>query len=243
MVQDLKCLSSLFLCTLLALLTASCAGKHTPSICEQLDDPELYIETSDPFEPVNRVVFEFNTDLDRALFERTALFYRKVTPEPVERGFSNFFDNLKEPRNILARALTANFDGVAQSTTRFVINTTVGFAGWLDVAGNVGIPYRDFRIGDALGYWGLPEGPYLVMPFFGSTNARNSVGSFVHHKHTYVIKHIEKSENQLFVQQMSYLDARVRLLDFTDLLKIQPDPYLFARESYRQSRLNEICTP
>ncbi len=243
MMRDHKRLTPLLACILLALFTASCANRHVPAACEQLDDPELYIETSDPFEPANRAIFDFNDALDKAFFEKTAKSYRKITPDPVERSISNFFNNLKEPRNILARTATANPDAAAQSAIRFVVNTTIGIAGWLDVAGELGIPYRDYEIGDSLGYWGVPEGPYLVMPFFGPTNARTGVGSLVQNKHTYVIKHIKKSENQVFVQQMSYLDSRARLLKFTDVLKLQPDPYLFARESYRQSRLNEMCTP
>ena len=243
MMQACKRLTSLFSCILLALLTASCANKYVPAACEQLDDPELYVETSDPFEPVNRAIFDFNDNLDKALFEKTAKIYQEVTPDPIKRSVSNFFNNLKEPRNMLARTATANLDAAAQSAARFIINTTFGIAGSLDVAGELGMPYRNFKIGDSLGYWGVSEGPYLVMPIFGPTNARTGVGSLVHNKHTYVVKHIEKSENQAFVQQMSYLDSRTRLLKFTDVLKLQPDPYLFARESFSQSRLNEMCAP
>ncbi len=243
MLRISSCKIWLSVCLFAAVFTSSCTTKYSIPGCEQLNDPELYTETSDPFESINRSVFRFNTVVDELLFEKTARKYHEITPDSVEKGVSNFFKNLKEPRNIVASTLALNFDVAAQSSLRFMMNSTFGLVGWIDLAGEAGMKYRNFGFGHTFGSWGIGPGPYLVVPFLGPSSVRDSVGSLLHKRHTYVVKHIKKSETQLLVQQISLLDTRARLLNFTDLLKIQPDQYLFARESYTQTQLNEICSP
>ena len=232
----------LLLCITVSFYLAGCSTKYQSPACDQLD-PELYVEASDPFEPVNRGIYRFNDSIDKAMFERTARMYRKVTPDTIERGVTNFFNNLKEPRNIASSLFLGKPEATAQSTLRFVLNSTVGLGGVIDVAGYSGLPYKNYTLGQAFGYWGIPSGPYLVLPFLGSSSVRDGLGDLVTHQHTYIIKNIQKSEHQLFVQQMSFIDARARLLTFTDLLEEQPDPYLFVRESYHQTSLNAACNP
>ena len=229
-----------FALTVCVLLVSGCAKNYSPTACEALD-PEFYTEASDPFESINRSIFNFNLTLDKALFEPTARTYKKITNDDLEKGISNFYNNLREPRNMTAAALMGNLPGAVASGTRFVVNSTFGLAGFIDIVGAAGLPYSNYDFGHVFGRWGVSEGPYLVAPIFGPTNVRDATDFAIHTRYTYVEKHIEKSEHQLIVQQISLVDTRAKLLPFTDLLEEQLDPYLFVRESYRQTRLNTIC--
>ncbi len=232
------CFALLFLSSLL--LSAGCA-KNIPAACDALD-PEFYVETEDPFESYNRAMFDFNLEFDRTFVSPTARAYRENVNENVQHSVSNFFNNLKEPRNFFAAAMMGNVESAANAAVRFTFNSTLGLAGFIDIGEAAGMPYADYEFGHALGYWGIGSGPYIVLPVVGPATPRSLVGSAVHSQHTYVVRYIKKSEEQLFVQNMQWLDARVRLFPFTDLLEKQPDPYIFARESYQQTRLNKICS-
>ena len=223
-------------------LIAGCAKKHTPEQCEALD-PEFYVEEDDPFESYNRAMFDFNLEFDRVLVAPTAKLYRDHASEPVQRGVSNFFNNLKEPRNFFAAAMMGNPEGMANSTIRFSVNSTLGLGGFIDIGQAAGIEYTDYDFGQAMGYWGIGSGPYIVLPIFGPATPRSIAGSWTHNRYTYIVPRIRKSEEQLFVQNMQWLDARAKLFPFTDILEEQHDPYIFARESYRQTRLNKVCSP
>lgn len=226
-----------------AWVVAGCASTYSPTACNALEDPEEYTETYDPFESVNRAIFDWNMRSDKAIFEPMAREYKRIMPDPVETGISNFYRNLKEPRNMISSALSGELGITAESGVRFTVNTTVGLLGFIDIADSAGIAYRNYDFGHMLGHWGVGDGPYIVYPFAGSSNLRDSFGSVTHQHTTYVEKRIKKPEHQLFVQAGSFVNTRVGLLPFTDILADQPDPYLFARESYRQNRLNTICNP
>ena len=223
-------------------LPAGCAKSYAPSACEALD-PEYFVETEDPFESYNRAMFDFNLEFDAAITEPTARFWREKTNKHVQRGVSNFFNNLKEPRNFFAATFMGNAEGMTSASSRFVMNSTVGIAGFIDVGHAVGLQYTDYDFGQAFGYWGIGRGPYIVLPIVGPSTPRSMTGSLIHNRHTYLISRIDDSEGQLFVQYMNWLDLRARLIPATDLLKEQPDPYIFARESYLQTRLNKVCSP
>jgi len=234
------CLRPIALIVAAAIAASGCAKNYSPDLCESLD-PEYYTETHDPFENMNRGIYSFNEKVDAALIEPFARSYRDNTPDPVQLAVSNFFNNLKEPRNTVASILIADAPGAASSGFRFIVNSTFGIAGLIDIAGHGGLDYESTDFGQVAGYWGVGDGPYIVIPFVGPSNARDIMGSAVHNRTTYVVKRIEKDEHQLLVQNFAWVDARAKLLPFTDLLEDQPDPYIFVRESYRQSRLNAIC--
>ena len=223
-------------------IPVGCAKNYTPAACEALD-PEFYVEPEDSFESYNRAMFEFNLEFDRVLVAPTARFYRKNTNETVQRGVSNFFDNLKEPRNFVAATLMGNAEGMVHSSLRFTLNSTVGLGGFVDVGQAAGMQYTDYDFGHVMGYWGIGSGPYIILPIVGPATPRSMTGSWIDNRYTYIVPRIKKSEHQTFVQYMQWLDARARLLPLTDVLEEQPDPYIFLRESYRQTRLNRICSP
>lgn len=135
-------------------------------------------EISDPLEFVNRYTFEFNDFLYLNLLEPLADGYQAVTPDPVEKGASNFFRNLKYPVRLAGNLLQGRLEGAWVETGRFAINSTAGVLGVFTPAdkmsGFAPIPKED--IGQALGSWGIGEGPYLVLPLLGPSNLRDLGG-------------------------------------------------------------------
>jgi Surface lipoprotein len=121
----------------------------------------------DPWVRFNRPVHVFNERVDDFVLEPAALFYRRMTPDPVERAILNFFDNIASPISITGAALQADGERTAIATGRFLVNSTVGLAGLLDPATSMGLPDVDEDIGQALEVWGFEDSPYLVLPFIG----------------------------------------------------------------------------
>ena len=124
----------------------------------------------DPLEPMNRVIFGFNEVIDDNILEPVAEGYRFVTPDPIEDSVSNFFNNLGEINTIVNSALQMKLDKTMSSTSRFVINSSVGILGLFDVATSLGIERHREDFGQTLGYYGISPGPYLVLPFFGPSS-------------------------------------------------------------------------
>jgi len=170
-----------FVCVLVAQI--SWAGLNAT---EFVSDEELFredIESSgprvnDPFEPLNRFTFGVNDFIYLNLVQPVANGYQAITPDPIEEGADNFFNNLKYPVRFAGNLLQGRLKGAWVETGRFAINSTVGIAGIFTPADNVQglepIPRED--IGQALGSWGIGEGPYLVLPLFGPSNLRDFVG-------------------------------------------------------------------
>lgn len=150
-----------------------------------LTEAELYgedvtggLEISDPFESVNRYTFEFNDFVYLNLVQPLADGYQWITPDPVEKGASNFFNNLKYPVRLAGNLLQGRLSGAWVETGRFAINSTVGVLGVFTPADNMSgfepIPKED--VGQAFGSWGIGEGPYLVLPLLGPSNLRDLGG-------------------------------------------------------------------
>lgn len=135
-----------------------------------------HAEETDPFEPVNRVVFTFNDALDQAVLRPVSQFYALVAPDPIERGVRNFFSNVGEVRNATNNLFQAKWGATLVSSGRFAINSTVGMLGVFDVAGPLGLSRTREDFGQTLGYWGVPSGPYLVIPLLGPSSVRDSTG-------------------------------------------------------------------
>ncbi len=130
----------------------------------------------DPLEPMNRRIFWFNEQADRFVLEPVARGWDRVMPGTVQTGFSNVFDNLRTPVVFLNNVLQLKPKAALIDLGRFVCNSVVGFAGVLDVATYLEIPEHDEDFGQTLGYWGVPPGPYLVLPLLGPSNPRDTVG-------------------------------------------------------------------
>ncbi len=236
-------LTALALATAVAIIAGCASDNHQPAICAALDDPEDYTETHDPMEPFNRSVYDFNVAADKAILEPVARSYQKNVPILVRNRVTDFTNFLKEPRNLASTLMRGKLQESAQVTLRIATNAVLGIAGTVDIAGHAGIEYRNHTFGDAFAHWGIGDGPYVVVPFFGPTNARDGTGNLVRHVYVNTTKRISSSDLQLGTQTAGIVNNRARLLPLTDVVEQQPDPYIFVRESYRQNRLNQICNP
>lgn len=152
---------------------------------EYLSEEELFGEDvlngggiSDPLESINRAIFQFNDFLYLQVFDPIGQVYSAITPDPVEQGATNFFQNLKYPVRLVGNLLQGRFAGAWTETERFLLNSTVGVAGTMRPSDSyerlAPIPSED--IGQALGSWGIGNGPYLVLPIFGPSTLRDLVG-------------------------------------------------------------------
>lgn len=199
-------------------------------------------EVSDPLEPVNRAIFAFNDTVDVYLFEPAARGYDAILPIPAQSGVSNFFDNLNYPIHLVSDLVQFKFSQALIHTERFLINTTVGFVGFVDVAERMNIPKHEEDFGTALGYHGVAEGPYIVLPFLGPSNARDAVGRLVDAflTPTYAINYFDVDsafEITLALRALDAINTRAQLLEAIETGKAGTlDYYSFAKSSYHQHR-------
>jgi phospholipid-binding lipoprotein MlaA len=138
--------------------------------------PDGNADPHDPLEPVNRAVFDFNTALDDAVIRPVAQAYRDAVPAFVRDRIRGVMDNLAEPRIFVNDVLQGRFNAAGFTFARFVTNTTLGIAGMFDFAGMHGLPRQTGDFGQTLYAWGVDDGPYLVLLFFGPSNTRDAFG-------------------------------------------------------------------
>ena len=192
-------------------------------------------ENDDPLEPINRVIFEFNEVVDDNILEPVAKGYKYVTPDPVERGISNFFSNLGEINTIANDLLQLKFQQAAKDSLRFVVNSTIGVLGVFDVATTLGLSKNKEDFGQTLGFWGVPNGPYLVLPFLGPSSFRDAPGAFVDYELS-PVEQLHHEERQA-LRLINIIETRAKLLRATKILDTAAkDKYIFIRESYLQKR-------
>jgi phospholipid-binding lipoprotein MlaA len=189
----------------------------------------------DPFEPVNRAVFNFNDGLDRYVAVPVAKGYQKVTPQPLRTAVSNFFSNLGDLSNAANALLQLKITDATEDIMRFAMNSVFGLGGLLDFATPAGLPKHHQDFGLTLGHWGIPSGPYLVLPLFGPSTVRDSMGLIVDVKFN-PLNYMEPAvRNPLYVLQ--FVSVRSDLLGATDLLQQAAlDKYSFVRDAYTQQR-------
>ena len=192
-------------------------------------------ENDDPLEPINRVIFEFNEVVDDNILEPVAKGYKYVTPDPVEKGISNFFSNLGEINTIANDLLQLKFQQAAKDSMRFVVNSTIGVLGIFDVATPLGLSKNKEDFGQTLGFWGVPNGPYLVLPFLGPSSFRDAPGTFVDYEMS-PMEQLHHEERQT-LRLINIIETRAKLLRATKILDTAAkDKYIFIRESYLQKR-------
>lgn len=143
-----------------------------------LDDDvvDLTDDISDPWEGFNRSMYRFNYRFDKYVLLPVVTGYKAITPDFMEKGIHNFFLNLEDITTFFNSILQLSATKTVQTTGRFLVNTTVGLLGFIDVASMIDIPKHDEDFGQTLGYWGVGNGPYLVLPVLGPSNVRDGVG-------------------------------------------------------------------
>ena len=194
-------------------------------------------EINDPFEDLNREIFVFNEKLDEKILKPTALVYRKVTPQFARTGVTNFFNNLEEIDTTINQVLQGEIKYAFNDAGRFVINTTIGLFGLIDVASKMGLERHQEDFGQTLGVWGISSGPYIMLPFLGPSNPRDllsrPISSFL--SGTFAM---EDNDVKFTLVGIDALETRERLLDAETL--IIGDKYIFVKDAYVQSREYEI---
>ena len=191
----------------------------------------------DPYEERNRAVWDFNRSIDKAVLKPVAEGYQYITPDPVEAGVSNFFDNLGEISNIVNSLLQAKFGDAGKSTGRFLINSTIGLAGLLDPATEMGIKEQDEDFGQTLAVWGFESGPFLMLPLIGPSNPRDGIGFAVDSFGVYSpYDALNDSQTEWTLRSLWLIDTRAELLPLEEQLEEALDEYLMVRDAYLQRR-------
>jgi phospholipid-binding lipoprotein MlaA len=216
---------------IVAVVVALLSGCHT--VPKDQRDPR------DPFESVNRSIYKFNDRVDRAVVRPVARAYRTVLPQFVRTGVGNFFSNIGDVRVVLNNTLQGKFTTAYADFGRVVINSTLGIAGIFDIATEAGIEKHQEDFGQTLGWYGIPDGPYIMLPVFGPSNVRDTVGFGVDWL-TDPITYVDpvSARNQFTATRL--VNRRAELLDATTVLKTTFDPYQFMRDAYLQRRRNLI---
>jgi len=191
----------------------------------------LYAEDiNDPFEDINRVTFEFNESLDRNFLKPVAQTYSKA-PTPIKKGVTNFFNNLEEVETTVNQVLQGKPKLALNDLTRFVINSTIGLGGFIDVATKMGLTRHEEDFDQTLALWGVPSGPYIMLPALGPSSLRDTLSrpfsSFLS-----VTFHMTESDVNIALKSIDALETRERLLEIESL--IYGDRYDFVKDSYIQ---------
>tara|TARA_B100000927_G_scaffold281047_1_gene266196 strand:+ start:171 stop:890 length:720 start_codon:yes stop_codon:yes gene_type:complete len=193
-------------------------------------------EVNDPLEDLNRKTYEFNEKLDSTILKPTAELYSKFPPK-VKQGVTNFFNNLEEIDTSVNQLLQGKPKKSLNDFTRFVINSTIGIGGLFDVASKIGLERHEEDFGQTLAVWGVPEGPYIMLPFLGPSTLRDTasrpVSSFLS-----VTFHMTDTDVNIALKSVDALETRERLLDVESLMS--GDKYSFVRDAYMQSMEYEV---
>lgn len=192
----------------------------------------------DPYQHINQNIFGFNQSLDEYIARPVAQMYVAVTPDFVERGIANMFDNLNEVTNVFNDLLQGKFSQAANDIARFGINSTLGIAGLFDIASLLSLKKSDGEdFGQTLGYWGVPEGPYIMLPFFGPSSLRDAPSRFVDQL-TDPLDYLDDSTDRAVTTALGLVNTRASLLEFDNLLS--GDSYILVRDVYLQRRAYQV---
>jgi phospholipid-binding lipoprotein MlaA len=191
----------------------------------------------DPFEPANRDVWALNQGLDRAALRPAATVYSENTPGWVQNCVSNFFSNLSSPRIVLHSLLQGKPGEAGEEALRFFLNTTLGLGGLFDPAADANLPKHNEDLGQTLGVWGVPPGPFLMVPLLGPSSLRDLPSSIADRFTEPLYWYSGGSNVRWGSLALSVLDTRARLLPLDATLAKAYDPYGFVRDAFLQRRL------
>jgi len=212
----------------LALLASGCATQH-PAAAKEDRSP------ADPWEPLNRRISAFNDNVDRFTFKPLAKGYEKVIPSPIRRGINNFSKNLLGPLFIINNFLQGKGRRGFSETGRFLANSTLGIGGLFDVGQAMGMETYREDFGETLAVWGVPDGPFVVVPILGPRTLRDAVMiplNFAADPSYY----IDDDAIRWSLYGIRAIDVRAQLFAAEALIEDSFDRYLTVRESYLQNR-------
>ncbi len=212
------------LAALMLLLLSACATRAPTR-----SDPR------DPWEGMNRATYAFNDKFDKAIFRPVARGYRNAVPHVVQTGIRNVFDNVDTTIIMVNDLLQGQFTPFMHDTSRLLVNTVIGIGGLFDPATAMGLEKNDRDFGQTLGKWGLQPGPYLVLPFLGPSDVRDTVGK-VGDTYGTPRTYIKNTYWNYGSWLLEKVDARSRYLEADHLIDSAYDPYAFLRNAYLQNR-------
>lgn len=225
----------------LVLSLAACSSKPQTTATENAaatnatDAPQtaVYQDERDPFESFNRSMWTFNYDyLDEYLLRPATVGYMTVVPKPARTGLANLVNNLNEPANFINGLLQGKPKHSAISAGRFLVNSTVGLVGLIDVATPMGLDVKEEDFGQTLGVWGVGQGPFLMIPARGPTTARNLTGDLV--DNLYFPMSVLNTPQTIAKFTIGALSGREALMAQEKLLNDSLDPYAFVKDAYFQ---------
>jgi len=194
----------------------------------------------DPLEPFNRNMSEFNESVDAMVLKPVATVYRDVTPDLVRTGVSNFFANLGDVWSFINATLQLRPREASENFLRFGVNTAFGMGGVLDIASEMGIERTRLDFGQTLGRWGVPPGPYLVLPIFGPSSIRDAAGFGVEARGD-LVQGIDSTGTRNALTVLRAVETRANLLRATSMLEgAALDKYSFTRDVYLRRRQSQI---
>jgi len=225
----------------LLILTGGCATAPSPADREAVAE---FAAVNDPAEPTNRAVFAINRGLDAAILKPVATFYRDFIPKFFQDRMNDLLDNLRSPVIFANDLLQGEIDRAVATLARFVVNSTLGLAGVNDIATSMGMEGHDEDFGQTLAVWGVPEGPYVMLPLFGPSNPRDTVGLIV----DFLIDpfNIWAGNTDRDYAILSRTGARgvdqraIHMEALDDIERTSLDYYAAIRSLYRQRRAEEI---
>jgi len=232
--------------TVLAAAVATLAGCATKPPATDTMARVAYEEANDPFEPANRVMYSIDQGFDKVLFRPVVKVYRTVVPARGRQSVGHFVDNLRSPITFAHDVLQAEPERAGITLARMVINTTIGFFGFFDVATEIGLPFHSEDFGQTFAKWGLDSGPYVYVPILGPSSFRDGIGFAIDAFAVDPLSWYDRGDgSEGWVQWTSFglllLDTKDGTQDALDELKKSSiDSYAALRSAYRQIRENEI---
>jgi phospholipid-binding lipoprotein MlaA len=214
---------------------AACCALLLLAGCATTGEPH----PADPWEPGNRKVFAVNQAIDRATLKPVAKAYESTLPKWMRNSVTNFFKNLDMPITIANQLLQGKPKQAAQDTLRFAMNTTLGIGGLFDPASDANLPVHDEDFGQTLGRWGVPPGPFLMLPLLGPSHVRD-LPSNVFNRFLQPFYWYNYGNERWISLGLSIVDMRARLLPLDATLARTYDPYGFIRDAYMQRRLYQV---
>ncbi len=194
----------------------------------------------DPLEPFNRGVMKFNDEVDAAVIKPVATAYQDLVPSPARKAVGNVFSNLREVGSMAHSLLQFKCPQAAESLMRVSINTVLGVYGILDIATEAGLERHREDFGQTLGHWGVPPGPYLVLPLLGPSTVRDATGLVVDRRGD-LVREADPENVRIGLEALRVVDTRATYLRAGRLLEeVSLDRYMFVRDAYLQRRQSEI---
>lgn len=191
----------------------------------------------DPLESFNRAIYKFNDVADGVIIKPVSKGYKNIAPKFVVKGVNNFFNNIRDVVTVINELLQGKIEYATNSTGRVLVNSTIGVLGFIDVHSISGGERRKEDFGQTLGYWGVSQGAYLVLPFVGPSTTRDAVGFVTDTLVFDPISYINNVRGRNQVRILQFIDARTELLNASSILdEASLDPYAFQRDAYLQYR-------